>query len=309
MRYLYKLQYIVATLLAALFLWGCIDDHISKCRLSLQFEYTLHNYSGDRLSDEIKSFTLYIYDDKDEFVSRKQVGIEELDSENCIKLTLPSMKHSVVVWGNYCTESYRCVHDLKLHENSVTLVDKTSNNEVKEIALPLFYGFVEVQGKKDTPYIVSMIKNTNRIKVIIKQAPLSRGGDDFTSDYKVKIYSSNGTYKFDNSIAGTEQLTYIPKYSSQETDTHADFMVMRLAPDSDMRVVITDRSDQNIEIDQLVAQEIMSVPGSDISTQRDFDRYDEHTLVYELTETTDGTYILALIKINDWDVISSGGGV
>lgn len=294
-------------------LQGCIDDDLSVCGVSLQFEYTKNLDDADRFTAEVNNINLYIFDSEGYFLEKYEREVSSLSNSNTIGLNLMPGIYSMVAWGNLNEDDF----DLPELQKGVTSINdailslKSVENVVESYSGTMFHGGlydVKVEGDVQTnQYLtINMMKNTHNITVYAKGLPVTKAGDVF---YSCSITSINGDYKFDNSIATSNRLQYIP-------DSHVDddrqlisaFTILRELNDgsTQSRLILSRTSTTKSETEQeeLLNEDLVQLllPAS-VRQNLDIEHDFEITVFYDETNATFS------ITVNDWEDHEQGSNV
>lgn len=303
---MYKIKTYLFISLFFFLLEGCVYDDMSDCNnpVSLRMIYTLNKDYTDKFPDYVEYVDFYVYDQDKELILEEQVTTSSLLSGNTHYLDLPAGKYTTVIWGNKDAEDYDVKDKEALEEMSLALIREEEDRITRKPA-DLFHGIISFEvGTQETQKTVSMIKNTNHIHILV-EVPISlRSYPD--TEFSVRMYGSNGLYKYDNSRIASQQLQYIPsysKYTQSATDyIQADFKTLRLFIGDGVRVMIM-KGTEVLIVESLTDLLLQS---SIVNNNEDLDRYDDYTLLFTVDEQ--GDYTLSAIQVNDWDVIWEPGG-
>jgi len=189
---------------------------------------------------------------------------------------------------------------------------------------PLFHGELDVTLPEnndggDYTYTMSLIKDTNHIRVILQHLS---GEDVDVNAFSFRIEDSNGFMASDNSLLQDEVITYrawntetgeagIDVESKTITSVKAaiaDLTVARMMDGHDMILTITNDAEEDEE-DKIVARipvidYALLVKGyynREMSDQEYLDRQDDYTMTFFLDE--DNTWISSSIYINSWRIV------
>lgn len=299
----------IAAMLCVL-LTSCVDENIDDCppaiktTASLRFEYTLNDSYKDLLSTEVTHLDLLVYDKDGSYLKTYQTEQSKLQNGNTFPLDLEAGIYTLVAWANITTD-YQTNFIPKLEDMFVKLSTSTSG-EANPTHGSIFHGMttMNIKAQQDNRATVSLTKNTNLLNVILEdtddKSVLKEG------DFKIQITGCNGTYNYENKMAGGELLNYIPRYTNADNNTmQAQFTLLRLLQDDDLRITITTPKGDVI-YDEALTAKIMESP--DFNSDEDLDRTQEYTLRYEITQK-DGAWSIDLLFINDWDVTKQNGGI
>ena len=327
MRLLFKhTAKLTAILFATLFFTGCIGDDMSDCfpdKLNLRFVYDYNKDFRDKFNAQVETLDLFIYDkESNELLDSVHVKKADLAAGNIHALqNLPAANaYMVVVWGNLNPEFYDCQgHSVysgmkvELRSNALGLVAKRQGS--------LFHGKIEFEAGTTGEIVVSLVKDTNDIHLIIKDED-DNGGRAATyaaaqGQFTAQITADNGAYKYDNTpIAGYKQIYQVATTildSGNPSLSKADLTVMRLFVGDDSKITIQDTKfsipitdDKGNPIKNMSLTELL-MKDENINSNEMLDRYDDYTLYFE-TKVLKGAVVMALVRINDWTLIYMGGG-
>lgn len=301
----------VTAILLFFALTSCIDDSTDGCPdgLSLRFEYTLNESNEDLFADQVTHLDLDLYDKDGYYVKSYKLLQSELKNGNTFPLSLPAGSYTFVTWANMPDGAYQYTSGSKLEDMRVKL--NVSDDEADPIYLSLFHGITSMEVGKtvNNQQTISLTQNTILLHILLKETtetnPLKIG------DYTISITSSNGTYRYDNSVVGDDRLSYKPGYSLVDEYTlKSDFTLLRLYGGDDTHIQIKNAQGKVI-YDESLTTKIMESPA--FTCDEDFDRCQELTLKYVIT-TNDPpiegeSTTVKLTMVNDWVVTDQGGSV
>lgn len=301
----------VTAILLFFALTSCIDESTDGCPdgLSLRFEYTLNESNEDLFADQVTHLDLDLYDKDGYYVKSYKLLQSELKNGNTFPLSLPAGSYTFVTWANMPDGAYQYTSGSKLEDMRVKL--NVSDDEADPVYLSLFHGITSIAVAKtvNNQQTISLTQNTILLHILLKETtetnPLKIG------DYSISITSSNGTYRYDNSVVGDERLSYKPGYSLVDEYTlKSDFTLLRLYAGDDTHIQIKDTQGKVI-YDESLTTKIMESPA--FTCDEDFDRCQELTLKYAVT-TNDPpiegeSTTVKLTMVNDWAVTGQGGSV
>lgn len=281
---------------------GCTAEDYSDCQRGTVFNlsYVLNKDSRDKFDSQVETVDLLIYNEAGT-ITRE---LHYAPASNRIQITdLPRGEYKAVFWANRTEDHF--VLDGTADINSHTLALRNSReNEVHSFDSSLFHAYTEFRirdyGIDETG--VPLVKNTNRVTVRLT----NDAGKPVTGDYRVTISGSNAVYNYDNSlVAGQPSIIYHPFVEREGTGEHTyELNIGRMRFGDDLHVDITKGGKPAGHIPLV---ETLAENSPLLKTDRDLDRYDEYELSYSLGG--DGTLVLTLIRINDWQRIIQNGGL
>ncbi|NDV66420.1 FimB/Mfa2 family fimbrial subunit [Bacteroides sp. 224] len=296
---------LVILLFPAFIFSGCIHDDNDDCPTGvfLRFSYVLNSRFTCLFSQQVNNLAVYVYQDSTfELLKKLDVGFDELSSGNRLHLDLPAGNYRVVVWGNPDTRYYSWADENSYDSFRLSALCDGGGRVPSSLG-SLFYGACNLRLKQynNAEQPVEMIKNTNRIRVLIEKHTGVPSVSIFER-YAVNMSGSNGCYDICNANVSTSGWHY-PAECMTAPEVEVDFTVLRLAENDDLTLTVSHAITGEVFDAIPVVQELMLHPH--INSSEDLDRYDEYLLRYELNETNG----LVLLGVNDWTVAEQGGGI
>lgn len=341
-RILYSIQTRIYELLAVAacgtMLASCnniLDNGYGDCTVEyrVKFKYDYNMKKADAFANEVKSVTLYAFDDEGKFVyQRTEQGDMLAVQDYSMPVEVEPGDYHLVSWAGLegessfavpvLTEGVSTIDELKCRMNRIYGRATDGSAIVNENLAPLFHGEVEKQSfsraGKEQVITVPLVKNTNTIRVILQQ--ISDKKVD-VSKFEFAITDDNGLMNYDNGLLEDETLTYYPWYTAQgstnrsamgraEGDTEdtelsvavAQITIGRLVVENHPKLTITNKETEQVVlsiplIDYLVMTE---AEGHNMSNQEYLDRQDEYNMTFFLGP--DMSWIKTQIIINGWIV-------
>ncbi len=286
---------------------SCMRDENAFCDGSVffSFEYTCNPKHTDYFTREVSSVSLYLFDEGENFYQSLQLPVEE-EGRHTWQLNLPAGDYQAVAWGNLDDRLFSITSGTSLGEMRLQL--KTSAaGEVQEGTAELFHGttLVRVVPLQKNTSGVSLVKNTNRIQVLVEGLPGQTRAVPGT-DYDIRITGVNGTFNFENTPVPSDPVYYTPGYSDTRYEgkeyTEALFRTLRLQCDYDVHLSFL-KNGEVIQEDNLVELLLEYFP--EIRTNEDLDRYSEYRFIYRLDD--EGNFVLARITAGPWEATPGQG--
>ena len=306
---------LAAIIAVSSFIYGCeTRDDRSDCtvEMAFRFEYVLNKDRTDYFTGKAEQVDLYIYNSRGAFVKKVHASraAGTLGSDNSVSVTLPHGHFTAVAWAN-CNDDFDCMYDCNIENKRVNL--KTQGGQVAAAPSDLMHGKTGfIANNKESQageIVIGMTKNTNKVTVVLHTSGNLSPVED--NAFTIGITGSNGTYKYDNSLADSGLLNYIPQYSRPSANRfEAEFNVMRLLCDDDTKLSLGrtgTRAGIALPLEESLTGAIMRHP--DYNTDQDLDRYDDYVLEYEVDLSNENAATAVLIKVNDWSVVEQGGGL
>ena len=245
---------------------GCIKESMEGCYsgLQLHYGYTLNPHYEDRFHSDVNKLTILVFDGNDNFYESFVVDDPEmLGSDNSIYLPLPEGTWNIVTWGgdmtsysmglidrygevrSYDYENGKGVTSLSEHRLWISSYEMMADGSklVTEELSKLYYGNISnvktVMGS--TTYgEVSMMQNTNTLRVILKGLPSSALKADPDQSFTVAADMVNERCRSDNQICeDARNVKYVRSEGmmADENEMQFDLTVMRLFTHDDTSAI------------------------------------------------------------------------
>ncbi len=340
-RALYFIQRQVSKLLAITicsFTWiscdNILDNGYGDCtsEFRVKFKYDYNMKKADAFASEVKSVTLYFFDDNGEFVyQRTEQGDMLAEDDYTMPVEVEPGDYHLVSWAGLegeesfsvpiLTEGLSTIDELtcRMNRENITRAEDGSavvRNELK----PLFHGEVTKQsfgsraGRTEI-ITVPLVKNTNDIVVNLQQY-----SDNLDmSQFEVKITDDNGLMAYNNNLLADETLTYMPydtlSYThingdgqadiSQISNVKAQLTVGRLMVDKHPRLTVTNKNTGSTVLSiPLTECLVMGKPETaackNMTNQEYLDRQDIYNMTFLLDDNL--KWVNTEININGWIV-------
>lgn len=294
-----------------------LDNGYGDCEVEyrVKFKYDYNMKYADAFPHEVRSVTLYVFDEGGRLVHQQSEQGEVLaDKDYSMPVELPIGDYRFITWaglGNQ--ESFKVnEQDLSCHMNRTTV---EGEDQVKYLN-PLWHGKINATMPAMANGIhvieVPLVKNTNTFRIILQQ--LSTTPID-VDDFEFRIDDKNGFMAHDNSILEDTPLVYYPyHYATGSTEAGADgdenlnvavaeLSTGRLMADAETRLTITNKETGEVVFSIPLIKYLSvyrTVANYDMPLQEFLDREDEYVLHFFLDEG--GRWIDTQIIINDWIV-------
>ncbi|MCC8095827.1 MAG: FimB/Mfa2 family fimbrial subunit [Tannerellaceae bacterium] len=302
-----------------------MKDEVKDCDedtcIRFNFIYDFNAEEVDLFAEQVDHISLFIYNtDTGMLEDKLEVYRTDMDAGHTVSLMLPAGRHTAVAWGNCHTEYYQ-IYDTETTA-SMQMEMTCINDYTMTRANPgsLFHAsntFEVVQGNEYT-VPMSLIKNSNTVKVIIKG--LTKEDQEMAeSIFVFRLVSDNWKYNYDNSVSSGYPLTYIPEYNPEYEDEDgfaisATFYPLRLFT-YDEESVLTVRY-RNPATDREASLEAPLVPyllkqleeevtpvmiPANIADNELLDRHDTYQVIFVLEINANGD-----IGFEEWNRINQG---
>lgn len=319
------------------------DEGDCSTEYRIKFKYDYNMKGVDAFAKEVKTVTLYAFDENGKFVYQRTEEGERLADENfSMKVDITPGNYELVTWAGLDDQSFAIplLTPGSSKREDLTVLTKRNINEtgsqneegsyiVKHNLPSLFHGRVVKQAftraQQNTVTTVSLVKNTNNIRIVIAQVnqhpgqPVTRAIDKNRFSYA--IYDDNGFMNYDNTLLKDNLLTYLPfvtedssiktrAFSSDNTTESeypaaiAEISVARLLETQTPQLKIIDRETgkELLPNNSLIGylsllkqQNLIHMP-----IQEYLDREDNFGMIFFVDENL--TLLMSVIQINDWIV-------
>lgn len=203
-------------------------------RVKFKYDYNMAaNGKGvNTFSEEVRTVTLYAFDNDGNFVYQKTEGGEPLtDGNYSMLIDIEPVDYQLIAWAGLDDQSFAVpllgaeskiedltVLTLRNKDSQTRTKDEEGKYIVKDKLSDLWHGKVTRQsftrsGRQNT-VTVPLVKNTNTIRVVIAQVnttpsrPVTRAIHKDRFSYA--LYDDNGWMNYDNTLLEDNLLTYLP---------------------------------------------------------------------------------------------------
>ena len=217
-----------------------LDFDKGDCSIEYQvkFKYDYNMKQVDAFAQEVKTVTLYAFDENGIFVNQKTEQGNRLSIDGyAMSIELAPGEYDMITWAGLDDQSFAVplltpgvskLKDLTVltRRNIDTRAEGEEGEYIVRRSLPsLFHGRVErvtladkfTPATRAIPQVVTtvpLVKNTNTIRIVIAQVnqhpdqPVTRAIDKERFSYA--IYDDNGYMNYDNTLLEDNLLTYLP---------------------------------------------------------------------------------------------------
>ena len=187
------------------------DDSLQPCEYRVHFVYDYNMKFADAFQREVDQATLFICDNKGNYIMRRDIEGAELKANN-IKLDLEPGTYYAVTWAGLDEQSYdgpapvagtTTLQELRLR--TLREADATQPGELT----PLWHSLdtLVVTRSKHEDKQVSLAKNTNKLRFVLQDTD---GNCMDVRDFTFEIKADNGYMDHDNSLMDDPVITYLP---------------------------------------------------------------------------------------------------
>lgn len=211
----------------------------------IKFKYDYNMEEVDVFAQQVRSVTLYAFDDNNNLVYQNTDQGEQLGGDNYSMIVDQDLsKYHLIVWAGLNDESFAVpllypkqseIEELKVKTLRQALTRSTSEDEkgkyiVEQELHSLWHGEVKngptTRSGRQQITTVPLVKNTNNIRIVVAQVNRSKGSVTraLTEEtFKCEIYDDNGYMNYDNSLLEDNLLTYKPFVVEPEVVTSRAF--------------------------------------------------------------------------------------
>ena len=324
----------LATLLFALSTSSCKDGFIFEGEgdcgtyYNIEFKYDYNMKYADAFANEVKSVSLFVFDQNDILVESVTIADEERlkAADFAIPLELESGEYELVAWAGLSNEtSFDLLADAvvgKTKREELQVALKTTNDKrVVEDLEPLYHGAMTLNYTAEPgtyTETISLVKDTNVVRILLQQM-----SDGIVAEkFRYEITADNGLLDWNNDVIASGVLTYepwsvatgtadvAPDYGTNATRVDqvsvaiAEFTINRMIDGESPILTIYNIEENEPVLSIPVADYALLVKGyynSNMSNQEYLDRQDEYNMTFFLDE--DGDWLSASIIVNSWRVV------
>ncbi|WP_294632076.1 FimB/Mfa2 family fimbrial subunit [uncultured Bacteroides sp.] len=319
---------VLGAMLATVALSSCerIFEDLDPCPhgVSLRFVYDYNMEFANAFPKQVDCLTLYIYDDKDNYVDTKIVTGEELQDED-YRMTLDLEKgnyHFVAYGGLACDKSSFSLLQTPAADSKRT--DLRTIMDADCLTVPerrnlhdMFWGQLTLAtADLYSEGTVKMMKNTNSIRIVLQNVD---GTSVKVDDFDFEIIDDNTLFNYDNDLLPNGDITYIPWAKGQAQTgvsivgpdqvvprpvevAYAELSTSRLMTKNSPRLLVKRHEDAETVIDFPLNNYLLLMRSdrySDMGDQEYLDRESRWTLYFFLQA---GIWLQTRIVVNDWVV-------
>lgn len=322
-----KIRAAAFTVLALVFsLSSCntIDDDYSECAITyeVRFRYDYNMKWADAFGHEVHAVALYAFDDEGKLVHTvTDTGEHLAKSGYTMEVDFNPADYDIIVWaGEPRSSSFDIPQEpattkelvCAMHVRHIT--DHDEDYIVEDINLtPLWHGETVhpqpvIEGRRHITD-VSLVKDTNTIRVIIQQMDDKEIDPE---DFDFVITTHNCHIDAHNKVLREHKLRCRPYFHGHGTTEGstgqmlnvlvAQITTARLMADSDAELVIYNKHSRETKLSIPLVKYLLltEAEGHNIPAQEYLDRQDEYNMTFFLDKNME--WIRTHIVINDWIV-------
>lgn len=312
-----------------------LDEEEIDCSITykVDFKYDYNMKYADAFANEVKSVTLYAFDNNGKLVYQKtEEGAVLAQGDYAMNVEMQAGEYQLVAWaGLNDDDSFSVplitpgasIEELQCRMDRVYTRNEDGGAIVNSRLSTLFHGQVTKHAFTSRAAMkqvvtIPLVKNTNTIKVILHQMD---GVAIPAEDFEFTITDNNGLMDYDNSLLEDEELTYHSYHHEagfleEDGVTRADgeginnisfataeLTVGRLVKNQNAMLTIRNKqTDETILRIPLIKMFLLAkMQGQyNMEDQEYLDRQDEYRMTFFLDKTM--KWIDTQIMINDWIV-------
>ena len=210
-----------------------ILDYNENCDIEycVKFKYDYNMEEKDVFAEQVRTVTLYAFDDNNNLVFQNTDEGEPLGEETyAMNVDIDLSQYHLVVWAGLNDESFAVpllypnqakidelrVKTLRKEATRSTTEDEKGQYIVDNSLHSLWHGEVKkgttTRSGRQQITEVSLVKNTNTIRVVVAQVNQSGGPVTRLTQktFECAIYDNNGYMNYDNTLLEDNLLTYKP---------------------------------------------------------------------------------------------------
>lgn len=305
-------------ILLAISLFSCTKENLDMCQtgIPVSFSYTLNEAERDLFYDEVQRIDLLAFDQQGLLVGVWSDEGKPFPDNYAMNISLPSGQYKLVAWGGKKT-----CYNFENIEVGVTTFDQArlaliadQGHTVTTRPEALYFGTkadITVIDNTAEPINISFIKNTNNIRVTIKDLTdkkrntgIGARGKQELPDLETlsaEIISRNGKYHFDNSVdLSAEQHIY--KQYNRSLDGNClqlDYTTLRLLEHNPATLKLHNTTDGTTLfscslVEQIIAQHPLVAQNPTLG----LDKYSDYLIEMEYADLEYAIYV----TVNGWRV-------
>lgn len=310
-----------------------LDEEDVDCSMDyrVKFKYDMNMKFADAFAHEVKSVTLYAFDQEGRFAYQStEQGDMLAEDEYSMKVEVEPGDYDLVTWAGLegeesfavpiLTPGVSTLDDLNCRMNREYLGRAADGSAyVNQDLKPLFHGMVTKQNfgraHRDEIITVPLTKNTNNVRVVLQHL---NGSAVDVSKFTFTIEDENGLMDYTNKLVDDEELTYYAWHTEQGT--------AELTPDGSRATTSVGVAIAELTVGRLVMgkkpiltiyndkkEKVLSIPlidyallvkgnyNREMSDQEYLDRQDEYNMTFFLDESDQ--WYNSTIYINGWRVM------
>lgn len=308
------------------------EDVDCSVEYRVKFKYDYNMKYADAFAHEVKSVTIYAFDDDGKFVYQQTQQGDILSEEDySMPVEVEPGDYHLISWAGLegensfsvpvLSKGSSTIDELTCKMNRINGRAADGSAIINEDLKPLWHGEVTKLSfsRAATRQVVTvpLVKNTNNIRIVLQHL----SGEEVNSDrFEFNITDENGLMNYDNRLLEDETLTYYawhksdgkaeldPQDNTRATTTVgvalAELTVGRLVVDNRPILTITNKETGEKVLSIPLIDYLVLVKGNynrNMSDQEYLDRQDEYSMTFFLDENDH--WASSAIYINSWRVV------
>lgn len=298
----------------------------------IKFKYDYNMKFANAFANEVKTVTIYAFDDNGKFVYQRTEEGEILKADDySMKVDIEPGDYHLVAWAGLNDKSFSIplltIGDSDIEELNVKAnrIAETRSEDGSYIVSgdnyklsPLWHAESQkasfTRGVRDKVITMSLTKNTNNLNIILQQVgsnPIDINKFEFT------VTDDNGWMDYRNALLKDDMLKYLPY---RRSDGVVDKKTTRTGAEEVTSVAVAEITTARLMADKKAilrvtnketGETVFSIPlieyllltkseGHKIGDQEYLDRQDEYSMTFFLNEND--TWMKTMIIINGWTI-------
>lgn len=313
-----------------------LDFEEGDCSIEyrVRFKYDYNMKYANAFANEVKTVTLYAFDEEGKFVYQRTEEGDILKADDySMKVDIEPGDYNLVAWAGLDNKSFAIplltpgvsdIDELTVKTNRIinTRAGEEGSYIVNSKLSSLWHGQrlkISTRAWQEKIITVPLVKNTNTLRIILQQM---EGSKVDVEKFDFAIYDDNGWMNYDNSLLKDKTLTYLPYYRAQgstatatrsisddykEETTEisvavAQIAVARLMADKNPQLRITNKETGKAVLSIPLVQYLLLTKQEihDMDPQEYLDRQDEYSMTFFLDSNMG--WLNATIIINGWTI-------
>lgn len=314
-----------------------LDFEEGDCSIEyrVRFKYDYNMKYANAFANEVKTVTLYAFDEEGKFVYQRTEEGDILKADDySMKVDIEPGDYNLVTWAGLDDKSFAIplltpgvsdIDELTVKTNRIinTRANAEGSYVVNSKLSSLWHGQsmkVSTRAWKEKVITIPLVKNTNTMRIILQQM---QGAEVDVNKFDFAIYDDNGWMNYDNSLLKDNTLTYLPYYRAQgstNTGTRAisdkyedettnisvavvQITVARLMADKNPRLRITNKETGKVVLSIPLIDYLLLAKQEghkDMGAQEYLDREDAYSMTFFLDSNLN--WLNTSIIINGWTI-------
>lgn len=309
------------------------EDVDCSVEYRVKFKYDYNMKYADAFAHEVKSVTIYAFDDDGKFVYQNTEQGDILGENGySMPVEVEPGDYHLISWAGLdgeesfsvpiLTKGVSTINELNCKMQRIYSRAADGSAIVNEDLSPLWHGEVKKQSfsraAKQQVITIPLVKNTNNIRIVLQHLSSEAVNSD---RFEFNITDENGLMNYDNQLLDDETLTY---YAWHKSDGVADLTpanpsraitavgvaiaeltVGRLVVEKNPTLTITNKETGEKVLSIPLIDYLVLVKGNynkNMTDQEYLDRQDEYNMTFFLDENDN--WASSTIYINGWHIVN-----